>query len=279
MGKARGVGRNLISSSSTQQTSSSANFGDNKDSIPRFCRQEFLKQQLPVDGTVELKDLIEPSLQMNLNEWLAYHAISMFENVVTFFDTLYELCSCPNLKTTTSYSLGSALDSNYNHNYESFVSNQLSFVPLVNINLNSMTAKKALDAMLNSCHEMIESHKIFPVRYNEQFPIDLQQKVSGLCHKMLLCITHLYVAHFSDVEKLELVPHLNTHAKHFFLFTRRFNLLDEKDFEPLCGFHKELIDTAPPTLPTNSSLSKNNSFASKPNSTDADIGLTMRENL
>ena len=48
---------------------------------------------------------------------------------------------------------------------------------------------------------------------------------------------HVYIHHFDRLTELEAEAHSNTLFKHYYYFVKEFQLVDEKEFEPL----KELI--------------------------------------
>ena len=55
--------------------------------------------------------------------------------------------------------------------------------------------------------------------------------------RMLRVFVHVYIHHFDRLTELEAEAHSNTLFKHYYYFVKEFQLVDEKEFEPL----KELI--------------------------------------
>ncbi|VEL15703.1 unnamed protein product [Protopolystoma xenopodis] len=239
---------------------------------PLFISPSSLRHQLPLftATSVDFSDLVEPYDHAELHEWLATNTINLFENLSTIFDALYELCVCPSLNVAvyfpgldftqlTDYNLCSQLNMSLSTLYEeekgkkskgsfniSSISTQM---------LSACTARQAIDTALSCCHDLMQSPRIFPVRYGEDFSPDFPLRISGICKSLLVCISHLYLAHFHHIEQLELLPHLNTLSKHFFSFTQRFSILCEKDFEPLAGLHRLLTEVPAPALPTQQNIS------------------------
>ena len=56
-------------------------------------------------------------------------------------------------------------------------------------------------------------------------------------HVLLRVFVHVYIHHFDRLTELEAEAHSNTLFKHYYYFVKEFQLVDEKEFEPL----KELI--------------------------------------
>jgi hypothetical protein len=54
---------------------------------------------------------------------------------------------------------------------------------------------------------------------------------------MFRVFVHVYIHHFDRMTALQAEAHGNTLFKHFYYFVKEFNLLNDKEFEPL----RELI--------------------------------------
>lgn len=257
MGKARGVGRGLISSSNSSPNSNVITIStSNSESIPSlrvptppsppaYLKSSFLKQQLSLsvagNNPVDFPFLVEPEHPLEENEWIAVHTIGLVENLCSIFDPLYEMCLChpsgSNSPKSTEVDGGNE-------------STELFFTP------SKKPIRQVISLMLSECNDAIQSARIFPVKQGEAFsPSDLREEASRICRKLLLCLVHIYTAHVNHLEQLDLVAHMNTIAKHFFAFTTRFKLLQEegedtKALAALHGFHKKLLETPAPNVTT-----------------------------
>ncbi|CAH8873821.1 unnamed protein product [Trichobilharzia szidati] len=222
----------------------------NMDSkTPMYMKNFYVSQQLPMSmdsSYPEFCDVVEPFPAMDTNEWLAAHTIALFDNLSTIFDAVYELCVCT--------SLWESLKDSGIQNIVSSLLLEISTSPLgvqgeddrskkskglivgSIAQYSRISARQAIDGVLSSCHDLIQCPRIFPIRNGEQFPSDLPQYVSVICKNILVCIVHMYVAHFSHLDQLELIPHMNTLARHFFAFSKRFSLVDDKQLDALACF-------------------------------------------
>ncbi|KAA0189875.1 Mps one binder kinase activator 2 [Fasciolopsis buskii] len=223
-------------------------------SLPVFSQEHYVRQQLPLSGESTLfdfTDLVEPFPAMDTNEWLAAHTIALFENLSTIFDAIHELCTCPHpvlpqTGSVSSHSPVEALDDDRGKKSKLVGASHHHHTPSSTINSD----RQMIDSALSSCHDLIQSARIFPVRNGEPFPNDLPVYVTSICKNLLMCIIHIYLFHFYHLEQLDLISYMNTLAKHFFAFTLRFSLIEEKHFDPLFGFHRVLLSTNPP-VPSN----------------------------
>ena len=259
MGKARGVSRGLMSSSTSSPNAatiapptseaSCSSFSPPAPpypppSPPPYLRPSFLRQQLSLavagNTPVDFPFLVEPGHPLEENEWIALHTIGLVENLCSIFDPLYEMCLC------RSDSGGGASDE----------------INSIDVFMQSKKpVRQVISHLLSECNDTIQSSRVFPVTQGQAFsPSDLREEVSRICHKLLVCLVHIYTAHVSHLEQLDLVAHMNTIAKHFFAFTGRFKLIegleedegegetDNKVLAALHGFHRRLLATPAPNV-------------------------------
>ncbi|VDL62311.1 unnamed protein product [Hymenolepis diminuta] len=256
MGKARGVGRGLISSSNSSSNATSiavspsipesipSPHDPDPPSPPPYLKPSFLKQQLSLsvagNTPVDFPFLVEPEHPLEEDEWIAVHTIGLVENLCSIFDPLYEMCLC---RPAGSHSPKSSSEING-------VNESVEFIP----SQSKKPVRQVISLLLSECNDAIQSARIFPVKQGETFsPADLRDEASKICRKLLLCLVHIYSAHVTHLEQLDLVAHMNTIAKHFFAFTMRFKLLNEdgedsRVLSTLHGLHRQLLETPAPNV-------------------------------
>ncbi|VDM16561.1 unnamed protein product [Hydatigera taeniaeformis] len=253
MGKARGVSRGLISGSVSYPNSATAVISTtttptpsdvhspsspSPPSPPPYLKPSFLRQQLSLAAAgntpVDFPFLVEPEHPLEEDEWIAVHTIGLVENLCSIFDPLYEVCLC---RGGGNNSPSKAVD-------------DASFADF--FTQTKKPVRQVISLILSECNDAIQSARIFPVRQGQAFsPSALREEAARICRKLLLCLVHIYTAHVSHLEQLDLVAHMNTIAKHFFAFTSRFNLIDEDDNRALAalqGFHRRLLETPAPNV-------------------------------
>ncbi|KAG9337309.1 hypothetical protein JZ751_028877 [Albula glossodonta] len=94
------------------------------------------------------------------------------------------------------------------------------------------------DFTMSYIQELLGDEEVFPTK---GFEFLLQRIFLYLFH----ALAHLYWAHFRDVVRLDMHPHLNTLFVHFITFCREFQLLESSDTGPLedlisilCQYHR-----------------------------------------
>ncbi|KAK4474413.1 hypothetical protein MN116_001571 [Schistosoma mekongi] len=228
-------------------SSETENYVDSKTLM--YMKNAYVSQLLPIfldSSYPKFCDVVEPFPSMDGNEWLAAHTIALFDNISTIYDAIYELCDCRSLRESiedlgiqnivssllmeiSNSPFGIQSDDDRSKKNKGIVLGPTS-------QYNRISARQAIDGILSSCHDLIHCPRLFPIRNGEQFPPDLPQYVSVICKNILVCIVHMYVAHFNHLDQLELIPHMNTLARHFFAFTKRFSLVDDKQLDALACF-------------------------------------------
>jgi MOB kinase activator 1 len=74
----------------------------------------------------------------------------------------------------------------------------------------------------------------YPLDGDQPHPPNFVQKHVKVAFKRLFRVyAHIYHSHFQQFVQLDAQAHLNTCFKHFIYFVREFDLVDEKQLEPL----------------------------------------------
>lgn len=84
----------------------------------------------------------------------------------------------------------------------------------------------------------LDDETIFPMRVGEPFPSNIRQIICSIFKRLFRVYAHIYVVHFKEMVEMGAEPHLNTCFRHFMLFVREFDLIDQQELSPL----KELIE-------------------------------------
>lgn len=100
------------------------------------------------------------------------------------------------------------------------------------------SAPKYIDLMLRWAQDTLEDETIFPMRVGEPFPPNIRQVICSIFKRLFRVYAHIYVLHFTSMQEMGAEPHLNTCFRHFMLFVREFDLIDQQELAPL----RELID-------------------------------------
>jgi len=123
-----------------------------------------------------------------------------------------------------------------------------------------LSAPKYVSLLMEWIESQINNEKVFPTSLDVAFP----KNFSNICRKILTRLfrvfVHVYIHHFDRVVALGAEAHVNTCYKHFYYFVMEFNLISQKELEPL----KEMTNKICP--PTANHLSSSNGGGGKSNS-------------
>ena len=67
----------------------------------------------------------------------------------------------------------------------------------------------------------------------DPFPKEFDAIIKAIFKFLFRAFSHIYGAHYEQILHLQQEGHLNTLFAHFVIFTREFQLLDEKELDPL----------------------------------------------
>jgi len=97
------------------------------------------------------------------------------------------------------------------------------------------SAQKYVNYLMDWVQSLLEDEKVFPVDEKNEFPKDFISLVKTIMKKLLRVYAHIYYVHINEVIDLGVDAHLNTNFKHFYLFVKEFDLVQEKELLPMKG--------------------------------------------
>lgn len=74
------------------------------------------------------------------------------------------------------------------------------------------------------------------------FPDNFQATIKSILRRLFRVYAHIYNHHFAQICALSLEAHLNTSYRHFLLFIREFNLVEQKELAPLAELNEAILD-------------------------------------
>jgi MOB kinase activator 1 len=153
------------------------------------------------------------------NEWIASKMVSMYTElgyVISALDVFCTAESCPVMSAGRHWAYAWADETNPN--------------PV------SMPAMQYMFTLLQYTHNTLSNRRIVPLD-GSPYPDDWLPRMRLLMKRIFRVYAHAYIHHFEKFQEHESEAHLNHLFKHFLFFAREFQLVDEKDMEPL----KDLI--------------------------------------
>lgn len=74
-----------------------------------------------------------------------------------------------------------------------------------------------------------------------EFPPQFKTVINDIFRRLFRVYAHIYATHFPAIVSLGEEAHLNTSFKHFILFVKEFNLIDQKELAPLADLIESLL--------------------------------------
>ncbi|XP_065198439.1 MOB kinase activator 2-like isoform X2 [Sycon ciliatum] len=190
-------------------------------------------QFMPVDRVKELSAL--PRL-VDLNEWLATNTIGFFNHINQCYGVLSEFCaqSCPTM---------SAGSTQYTWQEEKGKKVKLS-------------APKHIDLVMSLIEHLLTDEQTFPTKFGNitgisenqikvdgsDFPSTFQTQIKKIFKYLCQVLAHILHGHYQEIVDVNLRDHFNTLTAHFFVFATTFQLLEQKDLQPVEDFIAALHD-------------------------------------
>ncbi len=97
----------------------------------------------------------------------------------------------------------------------------------------ALPAPTYINLLMDWVESQINNESLFPVTTDVAFPKNFTNVSKKILTRLYRVFVHVYVHHFDRLMAIGAEPHVNTCYKHFYYFVNEFNLLNEKEFEPL----------------------------------------------
>jgi MOB kinase activator 1 len=172
--------------------------------------------------TLETCDLV-PAVKLpagqSLEDWLALNAIEFFNSIAILFAPISRYCTkdtCPKM------SAGPGFEYVWQDNKKSKKQ-------------TSMPANEYITHVMIWVEEFIDDPIVFPEEESTPFPKDFRQIIANIFRRMFRVYAHVYHHHQKDIKAENLAAQLNTSFRHFYLFTKEFNLIPDDQRQPLAA--------------------------------------------
>ncbi|KAH3743089.1 MOB kinase activator 1A [Pelomyxa schiedti] len=157
---------------------------------------------------------VPPSTAMSA--WLAVNTIDFFNQVNLLFGAISDFCTataCPTMSAGPfEYLWGEGSSSK---------------TP------EQVSASQYVTNLMNWIQGMLDDQTIFPLEIRDPPPKNFPTTVKKIFTRLFRVYAHMYYSHLEKLRQLELHAHFNTGFKHFYLFVRRWNLIEKKQLAPM----------------------------------------------
>ena len=99
-----------------------------------------------------------------------------------------------------------------------------------------LPARDYITTLFEWIEHQIYDETLFPRDESVEFPKNFKKTCVKILGRMYRVFVHVYIHHFDRIKQLDHLnaeAHGNTLFKHFYYFVMEFQLLDEKELEPL----------------------------------------------
>jgi len=185
-----------------------------KEGSKRF---ELHKQLQATLGSGDLRAAVKLPQGEDPNEWLAVNIIDFFNQINLLYGSITEFCTpktCPVMGAGPKYEYLWADGKEIKK-------------PI------KVSAPEYADYLMTWVQNQLEDETLFPVSDDVPFPKRFRDAVKNIFKRLFRIYAHIYYSHAQEIVELGVEAHLNTAFKHFYLFIREFNLVDEKEMAPL----------------------------------------------
>jgi len=180
-----------------------------------------IKNTLSTLGTASMKEAVKCPPNEDRNEWIAVNTVDFYNEINMLYGSIAEFCTketCPEMKA-----------------------GQHTYLWADGVKIKkpiSVSAPEYVDLLMQWVESQLNDETVFPVEYGTAFPKDFMNVVKTIFKRYFRVYAHIYHHHFKKVVDGGAEAHLNTCFKHLVYFITEFDLVDQKELEPL----KDLVD-------------------------------------
>ena len=181
-------------------------------------RQKLKKHQMETLGLGNLKNAVKLPEGEDLNEWLAINLVDFYNQISMLYSTITDVCteeSCPIMSAGRGYKyLWQDPGNKHSKPHE-------------------VSAPTYIGLLMDWIENQINDESLFPSMPDTPFPRNFKVIVGDIFRRLFRIYAHCYYHHLEAFQELNEVVHLNTSFKHFILFSHEFDLIPQKQLEPL----------------------------------------------
>jgi len=196
-----------------------------KKRIQQGSKQYTLKQSLK--ASLGNGNMIKESVKLppgeNVNEWIAMNTIELYNTMNLCYGIVSEFCSettCPQMTAGPKVTY-----------FWADIKKKEKPV--------SLPAPEYIEKLVIWISEQLDDSSIFPSESSE-FGKNFLSIAKKILSRMFRVYAHIYHNHWEKVKTLGAEAHINTCFKHFYYFTHEFQLIDEKDLQPMQSLIEKL---------------------------------------
>lgn len=167
-------------------------------------------------GASNLEDAVKCPPGRDVNDWLSMNIVEYYNQLNIFYSIVEEKCNaerCPHMSAGK---------------YQYFWQDESKYKKPTD-----MPAHQYMELLMDWVNAMINDPKIFPDVSYIPYPSNFIKIVQKIFRRMFRVYAHIYFHHKDEMKEISGMGHLNTSFRHFYLFSKEFNLMDPKECQVL----------------------------------------------
>ncbi|KAJ8686291.1 hypothetical protein QAD02_022085 [Eretmocerus hayati] len=184
--------------------------------------------QASLNSGLNLRSAVKLPTGEDLNDWIAVHVVDFFNRINLIYGTICEYCdstSCPTMSGGARFEYLWADGDKYKK-------------PI------ALPAPQYISLLMDWIEMQINDESLFPTTTDVPFPKTFVPLCRKILTRLFRVFVHVYIHHFDRIIALQAEPHVNTCYKHFFYFVTEFNLINQKELEPLAEMTSRICKDA-----------------------------------
>ncbi|XP_069986861.1 MOB kinase activator-like 3 isoform X5 [Penaeus vannamei] len=193
-------------------------FRPKKKFEPGTLKYSLHKQaQASLSSGINLRSVVTLPPGEDLNDWIAVHVVDFFNRINLIYGTVCEYCtesSCPTMSGGPKFEYLWADGGKYKKP-------------------TALPAPQYISHLMDWVETQINDEHTFPVTVDVPFPKAFIPLCKKILTRLFRVFVHVYIHHFDRIVAIGAEAHVNTCYKHFYYFITEFDLVPQKEFEPL----------------------------------------------
>lgn len=172
----------------------------------------------------DLLKLIKLQNSIDQNEWLAFNTKMYFEQINVLYGAIADHCtpqSCPTMNAPLNNQFHLLDEKGKKCKY---------------------SASQYIDTILTQTAKIISDEQLFPSQVGHPFAANFESLIKKLHKNLYQILAHMYHAHYKELVYLKLNTYVNSIYFHLLIFSKSFNILEEKDIEIMHALNKSLMN-------------------------------------
>lgn len=170
-----------------------------------------------LNSGINLRNAVRLPPGEDLNDWIAVHVVDFFNRINLIYGTISDYCtedSCPTMSGGPRFEYLWA----DGHKFKK---------------PTHLPAKEYVGHLMDWIENQINNQALFPCTSDLPFPKNFSSHCSKILARLHRVFVHVYIHHFQSIVNINAEAHMNTCYKHFFYFVTEFQLVSQKELDPL----------------------------------------------